>query len=179
MNTASAQKIKRYNRIALILSIVIPGLVAILFRAKLVDGYDFSFLPPIYASINGLTALVLILALVAIKKGNRTLHQRLIHFALALSASFLLLYVLYHMTSESTPYGGEGWLKYFYYFLLISHILLSVTIVPFVLYTYVRAITNRLTLHKKLARITFPLWLYVAISGVVIYKMIAEYYVKS
>ena len=96
--------------------------------------------------------------------------------AIILSAIFLMLYVAYHMTSDSTSFGGEGLLKYFYFFILISHILLSIVVIPFVLITFVRAITNDFEKHKKIARITFPLWLFVAISGVLVYLMISPYY---
>lgn len=82
------------------------------------------------------------------------------------------------MTSESTSYGGEGNMKYVYYFILITHIILSIIIIPFVLITYVRAITKNFEKHKKIARITFPLWLYVAISGVLVYIMISPYYTQ-
>ena len=96
--------------------------------------------------------------------------------AIILSALFLLMYVAYHMTSDSTKYGGEGLISYVYYFILVTHILLSIVIIPFVLITYVRAITNNIERHKKIARITFPMWLYVAITGVIVYLMISPYY---
>ena len=86
------------------------------------------------------------------------------------------MYVLYHMTSDSTPFGGEGMVRYVYYFILISHILLSIAVIPFVLITYVRAISGNFMMHKKIARITFPLWLYVAVTGVIVYVMISPYY---
>ena len=97
--------------------------------------------------------------------------------AIALSVAFLVMYVAYHMTSDSTKFGGEGVIKYAYYFILITHILLSIVIIPFVLITYVRAITNNIERHKKIAKITFPMWLYVAITGVIVYLMISPYYV--
>ena len=96
--------------------------------------------------------------------------------AILLSALFLVMYVAYHMTSDSTPYGGEGLLRYVYFFILITHIVLSITVIPFVLITYVRAITGRFKMHKKIARITFPIWLYVAVTGVIVYLMISPYY---
>lgn len=173
----AGEKVKQYNRIVLIISIVVPLLVGILFRDQYITGVDFSFLPPIYATTNGLTALVLIAALVAIKQKKVSLHERLMKTALLLSGLFLVMYVLYHISSEATVFGGEGWIKSVYYFILITHIVLSVAIIPFVLYTYVRGITGRFEMHKKLAKITFPLWLYVAVSGVVVYLMIAPYYV--
>ena len=132
------------------------------------------FLPPIYATINGITALVLIFAVFQIKKGNRKFHERLMKFAIILSVLFLTMYILYHMTSDSTSYQGEY--RSIYFFILLSHIILSVAVIPFVLITYVRAITTNFVKHKKIAKITFPLWLYVAVSGVVVYIMISPYY---
>ena len=130
-----------------------------------------------YATVNGVTAVVLIAAFIAIKNKNIKLHERLMKTAIALSVAFLVMYVAYHMTSDSTKFGGEGVIKYAYYFILITHILLSIVIIPFVLITYVRAITNNIERHKKIAKITFPMWLYVAITGVIVYLMISPYYV--
>lgn len=166
---------RKYRKLIIILSVVIPLAVAALFGIK-VEGYDFSFLPPIYASINGLTALVLVLALLAIKNGKKELHRKLMFTCILLSASFLIMYIIYHITSESTSYGGEGPVKYVYFFILITHILLSVAVIPLVLFTFVKALAQRFDKHKKLARITFPIWLYVAITGVVVYLMISPYY---
>jgi putative membrane protein len=134
------------------------------------------FLPPIYAVINAITAFVLSLAVWAIKNKKVKLHENLMKTAIMLSILFLVMYVLYHMTSTSTKFGGEGAEKIAYYFILISHIILSIAVIPFVLITYVRAITNDIELHKKIAKITFPLWLYVAVTGVVVYIMISPYY---
>lgn len=167
---------KKYNKIIVVLSIAIPLVVAVLFGVKL-DIELPVFLPPIYAGTNAVTALVLIIALWAIKVKNIELHKRLMKIAIAFSVLFLIMYVLYHMTSDSTSYGGEGVVKYIYYVILISHILLSITVIPFVLITYVRAITNDIERHKKIAKITWPIWLYVTISGVVVYFMILPYYV--
>jgi len=166
---------KRYNRIIILLSIAIPLAVGALFGVKL-DIELPLFLPPIYAGTNAVTSLVLLIAFWAIKNKNIELHERLMKMALVFSVIFLVLYVLYHMTSDSTSYGGEGILKYIYYMILISHILLSVAVIPFVLITYVRAITNDIERHKRIARVTFPLWLYVTISGVIVYLMILPYY---
>jgi len=172
---------KKYRNWIIILSVVIPVAVAVLFTIKLKDfGLDvepLTFLPPIYAGINGLTAIVLILAVRAIKNGNRATHERLMKTAIGLSVLFLLMYVAYHMTSDSTSYGGEGFIRYVYFFILITHIALSIIIIPLVLFTYVRALAERFDKHKKLARITYPIWLYVAITGVIVYLMISPYYV--
>lgn len=172
---------QKYNKWIITLSIAIPLVVALLFGVNLRKlGYDvepLTFLPPIYASINGLTAIVLVVAVWAIKGGKRKLHENLMKFAITLSVLFLGMYVAYHMTSDSTKFGGEGAIKYIYYFILITHILLSVIIIPFVLVTYVRALAMSFERHKKLARITYPMWLYVAVTGVIVYLMISPYYV--
>lgn len=167
---------KQVNRGITIISILIPIVVAVLFGVRLPDVEPLSFLPPIYAGINGLTAVLLIAAVWAIKNGKRLLHQRLMTTCIGLSLIFLVMYVAYHMTSDSTPYGGEGWIRYLYYFILISHILLSIAIIPLVLHTYARAYMKNFERHRKLARITFPVWLYVAVTGVVVYLMISPYY---
>ena len=181
MKQDNLQAEKKYNTWIVILSIIIPVVVAVLFGVNLRElGYDIeplTFLPPIYASINAITALVLVLAFIAIQNKMITLHKRLMQFAVSLSLAFLIMYVAYHITSDSTKYGGDGLIKYFYYVILITHILMSIIVIPFVLITYVRAITNNIERHKKIAKITFPLWLYVAISGVVVYIMISPYYV--
>jgi len=167
---------KKYNRLIWILSIVIPVAVAALFGIRIPGVERLGFLPPIYATINGITALVLILAVVQIKKGNRKYHERLMKMAMMLSVLFLMLYIAYHMTSDSTKFGGEGAMKYVYYFVLVTHIILSIVVIPFVLITFVRGISGEFKRHKKIAKITFPLWLYVAISGVIVYLMISPYY---
>lgn len=171
----------KYRKWIIVLSIAIPIVVAILFEIKLKDfGFDvepLSFLPPIYATINGFTAILLIAAVIAIKKGKRKLHENLMKTAIACSVAFLGMYVAYHMTADSAVFGGEGIIRPIYFFILITHIVLSIIIIPFVLITYVRALAERFDKHKKLARITFPLWLYVAITGVIVYLMISPYYV--
>ncbi|MCD0468486.1 DUF420 domain-containing protein [Flavobacterium sp. JAS] len=185
---------KRFSKFIVAVSIVIPVVVGILFGIKLKDFgiavEPLSFLPPIYATTNGVTALVLIWAVIAIKNGKRELHERLMTFAIGLSVAFLVMYVAYHMTADSTKFGDLnhdgtldliettriGALRYVYFFILITHILLSIVIIPLVLITYVRALAKRFDRHKKIAKITFPLWLYVAVTGVVVYLMIAPYY---
>ncbi|MFP9112504.1 DUF420 domain-containing protein [Flavobacterium sp. RHBU_3] len=190
----SLQTEKQYNKWIIAVSIIIPVAVAALFGINLPKmGYDvkpLNFLPPIYAAVNGLTAIVLVVAVQAVKKGNRTLHERLVKVAIGLSLSFLVMYVAYHMTSITAIYGDldfdgllsdqekatAGALRYVYYFVLFTHIPLSVVIIPFVLYTFVRGISGSYERHKKLARITYPMWLYVAVTGVIVYLMISPYY---
>ncbi len=167
---------KKYNKLIVVLSVLIPVVVAVLFGVKIPNVEPLSFLPPIYATINGFTAVLLVIAFIAIKNKKIKLHENVMKTAIGCSVAFLVMYVAYHMTSDSTKFGGEGAIKYIYYFVLITHILLSIIIIPFVLITYVRAITNNIEKHKKIAKITFPLWLYVAISGVIVYIMISPYY---
>lgn len=167
---------RRFTRIITVVSIIIPIVVAILFGVKIPNVAPLSFLPPIYASINGLTAILLLVAVWAIKNGNQKLHQRLMTTNIILSLIFLVMYIAYHMTSDSTTFGGEGVIRYVYYFILITHIVLSIVLIPMVLRTYAKAYLKKFDEHRLLARYTFPIWLYVAITGVVVYLMISPYY---
>ena len=195
MNNSNKKTLEQRFRLSIILvSILIPTAVAILFTIKLKDfGIEvepLSFLPPIYASINGLTALLLLMGVMAIKNGNKKVHERFMTTAIACSVVFLVMYVAYHMTADSTVYGdidgnkildatekaNAGSIRYVYLFILLSHIALSIVIIPLVLITYVRALAARFDKHRKIAKITFPLWLYVAVTGVVVYLMISPYY---
>jgi putative membrane protein len=176
--TTESQNENRYRPLIIGASIIIPLVVAILYFAPTwKTGIDFGFLPPFYAGVNATTAIVLLLGLRAILKGNVVLHKRYMSTAILLSVVFLLAYILYHLTKESTVFGGTGIVKTIYYCLLLSHILLSVAIVPLVLITYTRALSEKFDKHKRIAKITLPIWLYVAISGVVVYFMISPYYV--
>ena len=186
----------KYNKLITAVSIIIPIAVAALFGVNLRKlGYDvepLNFLPPIYATINGITAGLLIIAVIAIKNGKRKLHENLMKTAIACSLAFLLMYVAYHMTSISAVYGDSNHnsilevseelavanSRLLYLIILLTHISLSVIIIPLVLITYVRALAQRFDRHKKIAKITFPIWLYVAITGVVVYVMISPYYVN-
>lgn len=167
---------RKYKILIWILSIVLPLAIAGLFSVRIPNVPRLGFLPPIYATINGFTAVFLVLAVRAAKQKKLTLHKRLIQTCISFSIAFLVLYIAYHITSDSTPYGGEGIVRNIYYFVLISHILLSILVIPVVLITYVRGLTMQVERHRKISRIAFPLWLYVAISGVVVYWMIAPYY---
>jgi putative membrane protein len=175
MTNISVERQDPYRKLIIALSISIPVVVAILFRVQ-IPGYDLSFLPPIYATVNGITAVLLVVAVRAIRKGNQRRHELIMKTCIGLSASFLAMYIAYHMTSEPTPYGGEGAMKYVYYVILISHILLSVAITPMVLFTFSRALSRNFERHRRLAKFTYPLWLYVAVTGVIVYLMISPYY---
>jgi len=190
----SEVKIKRTKRAIIVASFAIPLVVAVLFGVKLQDfGISVEplrFLPPIYASINALTAILLIVALVAIKQKKINTHQNIIKLCMFLSLVFLSCYVAYHMTTDSTIYGDTnrdgvrdeleklsvGNSLIIYSIILLSHILLSVVIVPLVLFSYLFAWMGNYERHKKWTRFAWPLWFYVAISGVVVYLMISPYY---
>ena len=200
MNKTNSENINLYNRLTVIVSILVPLVVALLLFLKwdldklvfdlrspnfepiiLIEDLPIAkplkFLPPIYATINGITAIILVMAVYYIKRGKRNIHENLIKICIALSLCFLVMYIAYHITSDPTSFGGEGAIKYIYYFILISHILLSITVIPFVLFSYIRAITGDFERHRKIAKITFPIWLYVAVTGVIVYIMISPYYV--
>jgi putative membrane protein len=170
------QEKNKYGIWIKIISIAIPVVVAILFGVR-VDYELPIFLPPIYSSLNALTAVLLVLALVAIKSKKIKLHQRLMQTCIALSLVFLVMYIAYHMTTDPTPFGGEGFTKSMYFFILISHIILSIALIPLVLISYVRAFQEEFSAHKKISKVTFPIWLYVAVTGVIVYLMISPYYV--
>jgi putative membrane protein len=189
MNTITPKNNSGLRKWIIAISIVIPIAVAALFAIK-IEGVDFSFLPPIYAGINAATAALLIMALRFIKAGNVQLHQKTIQVALVLSVLFLLCYVAYHMTSDSTVYGdldangqldeieksAVGASRLAYIVLLLSHIFLSVAVIPVVLFTYLHAWEGNYQKHKKWAKFAFPIWLYVAVTGVIVYFMISPYY---
>ena len=167
----------KYKNLIIVVSILIPVVVLVLFNIRITSLPQLNFLPPIYATINGITAILLLAALYSIKNKKIKQHEILMKTSIFLSLVFLVMYILYHMTTDPTPYGGEGIVRTVYFFILISHITLSVFIVPMVLITYVRAISKMFDKHKKIARITFPIWLYIAITGVIVYLMISPYYI--
>ena len=167
---------KKYRPLVIAASVLVPIVVAILFTVRIPDADPLTFLPPIYAGINALTSLLLIAALYFIKNGQRKIHEVLMKVCIGLSLIFLVMYIAYHMTTDPTPFGGEGVVKYVYYFILVSHILLSIIVIPLVLTSYTRAISSEFISHKKISKITFPVWLYVAVTGVIVYLMISPYY---
>ena len=167
---------KAYNAIIIVVSILIPVVVAVLSRVRIPNIAPLDMLPPIYAIINGATAILLVVAVIQIKRGNKRKHQVLMKINILLSLLFLIMYIAYHVTSEMAIYGGEGIIRYVYYVILASHIILSGILVPLVLLTYKHAALGEYLKHRKLAKITFPIWFYVAVTGVVVYLMISPYY---
>jgi len=160
----------------LVFDLRIPNQDPIILMENLPIVKPLTFLPPIYATINGLTAILLVLAVYYIKKGKRKIHENLVKVCIALSLSFLVMYIAYHLTTDPTSFEGTGAISFLYFFILITHILLSIIVIPMVLVSYSRAVKSKFVLHKKIAKITFPVWLYVAVTGVVVYLMISPYY---
>ncbi|HEY4651408.1 MAG TPA: DUF420 domain-containing protein [Pontibacter sp.] len=177
-NTASARDRRMMFLIAL-LSVLIPVVVAALFfldKSTARTSIDVSFQPPLHAILNSLTAIALVIGYINVKRGNVRVHRAAMLTAFGLSAIFLVSYVTYHFLGERTIYGGEGALKYIYYFVLLTHIVLAVVIVPLVLLSVYFGITDQLARHRRISRWTFPIWLYVAVTGVLVYLLISPYY---
>ena len=172
---------KKHAFIITVVSIVLPIAVGILYIMPKQNtiGFNVHILPLINAVINGMTFFVLIGGLVAIKNKNIDLHKRFMTLALILSVFFLIIYVVYHALAASTSFGGEGIIRTIYYFILITHIVLAACLAPLVLITYVRALSGKFDKHRKLAKITLPIWLYVSLTGVLVYIMISPYYAES
>lgn len=170
------QKEKKLNRLAYVVSALVLALVVMMRKYKIATEIDFSFLPPIHAGINVLCSLALIAAFWFIKRKDILNHRRMIYLALFLSALFLLCYVTYHLTTEETRFCHEGSIRIVYFILLISHIVLAGTILPFILVTFNRAFTGQYERHKKMARWVYPLWLYVAVTGPICYWMLKSCY---
>jgi putative membrane protein len=169
---------KKEFRFINIVSVVIPVVVALLLgiRTKIELGDWSNNLPHLNAYINSTTAILLVLGLIFIKSKNIKLHKLCMSLAFMLGGFFLVFYVLYHISHQSTTFGGEGFVKYFYYFILISHILASLIVLPFVLRAYYFGYFRLDEQHRKVTKIAFPIWLYVSITGVIAYFMISPYY---
>lgn len=173
---------KRARIFVLVASLGIPLAVTILyFMPKIQPGSGelrewLNKLPLLNATLNGTTALLLVAAFAAIRRKNIKLHKRLMTVALALSILFLLSYIAYHATTESTRFPEDAPYRELYVYILLTHIFLSAIVVPLVLISYTRALAETFDRHRKIARVTLPIWLYVAVTGVVVYLMISPYY---
>lgn len=178
------QNEKKTKIIIWIITLIIPTVVTAL---RYIPTPDFEvatketiyFLPFLNSILNGMCFLLLIGALFAIRKKNVERHRKMMTAAIALSALFLVSYIIFHWTMPETPYGGEGGIKTFYYVILITHILLSAVIVPLVLFAFAHAVAGRIDKHKKIVKYTYPLWLYVTFTGVLVYWMIQPFYPYS
>jgi putative membrane protein len=173
---------KKVRNFVLTVSIAVPLLVVLMYVIPPMESLSAEtkqklyLLPRLNAILNGTAFVLLLLALGAIKKKNIDLHKKLVTVTLLLSALFLVSYSVFHITTPSTSFGGEGTIRYVYLFILLTHIVLSAVIIPFVLFTYARGLAMKVEKHKKLARITFPMWLYICLTGVIVYLMIQPYY---
>jgi len=178
MNQPNLALAKKLNIAAIIVSVVVTVLVSIMGipSFKMDTGIDFGFLPPIYSSFNAICAVCLIYGFIQVKKGNIEAHQKANFTALSFSALFLVGYVIYHLTTPHTTFEGQGLIRKIYFFILYSHIAMATISFPFILFTFIRAYTGQIDKHRKMAKWVFPMWLYVAITGPVVYLMISPYY---
>ena len=170
---------QKANRVINILSIAIPIAVAVLLgiRQKVDLGSWTTYLPHVNGVINSITSVLLVLGLYFIRQKNIVAHKRTMLTAFVFGSLFLVSYVLYHLTNESTAFGGQGWVRPVYYFLLVSHIVLSVVVVWFVLRAVYFALSGQIARHKQTVKYAFPIWLYVSVTGVIVYLMIRPYYI--
>jgi putative membrane protein len=169
---------KLATRLIWLFSFIVFTAVVVLGRVKLeVDlGFDVHVFALANAIINSMVALLLIGALWAVKTGRYVAHKNMMLGAMILSILFLVSYIAHHLLAGETSFGGEGTLRTVYYIILFTHIPLAGLILPFILFTAYRALISEWPAHKKLAKITWPIWLYVAITGVIVYWMISPYY---
>jgi putative membrane protein len=170
------QLVKKLDAVAWVVSAVVLLAVIAMRQIKIETSFDFSFLPPLHAALNALAFVCLLFAFRAIKSKNIIRHKQWMTTALLLSTLFLISYVVYHTTTPETKFGGEGWIRYVYFALLISHVILAAGLLPFILFTYIRGFTGLVERHKKLARWVFPIWLYVTLTGPLCYLMLKPYY---
>ncbi len=165
---------RRWNRAVVVLTIVVLGLVGAMRRVKipLPEGVSTDFLPLAYSLVNLGVAAALVTALVMIKRGDASGHRRFINLALVGSLVFLTGYVVYHFTNEETRFEGQGPIRYVYFFVLVTHVILAAVSFPAILTTWVLATTNQFARHRRLARYVFPVWLYVAVTGPLCYFLL-------
>jgi putative membrane protein len=159
-------------------SFVVFAAVVLLSRVKLDVqlGFDEHLFAKLNAVINSVVSVLLVLGLVAVKRRRYALHKKIMIAAILLSCLFLVSYICHHLFTGDTKFGGQGGIRYFYFFILITHIILAAVILPFILYTAYRGLTAEWAAHRKLSKVTWPVWLYVSITGVLVYLMISPYY---
>jgi putative membrane protein len=168
---------KKANWLIISFSVIVFLVVASLGRTKpLKPDFDGHIFAQVNAIINSIVALLLVAALIAVKAKKYLAHKRIMITAMLLSVLFLISYIAHHLLEGETPFGGEGMSKTVYYIILFTHIPLAGIILPFILYSAYRAMIGEYDRHKKLVRITWPIWFYVAATGVVVYLMISPYY---
>jgi len=164
------------------LSGVVCGLVLLLIlspRLVAIEGLDISALPAFHALLNGTTAVLLGTGFLLIRARKIQWHRRVMLTAFTLSCVFLVSYLVYHSQAPEASFGGQGWIRPLYFFMLISHVVLAPVVLPFALYALARGLRDERARHRRVARVTLPLWLYVAVTGVIVYLMMAPYYPTS
>lgn len=168
----------RARSLIIAVSIIVFGAIVALGRIKLnvQPGFDEHLFAKINAVINSTVSVLLLAGLASVKNKRYLLHKRIMSTAIILSSLFLVSYICHHLFTGETKFGGEGTIRYIYYFILGTHIILAAIILPFILFTAYRAMTGEWPRHRKLAKITWPIWFYVAVTGVVVYFMISPYY---
>ena len=170
---------KKASILIIVFSVIV--FVAVVFLSKVKLEIDLPFNVHVFAKvnavINSMVSFLLLVGLLAVKRGNYHLHKKVMMTSMILSFLFLVSYICHHLLSDSTSYGGNGISRLFYFGILISHIILAAVILPFILYTSYRAMVAEWPAHRKLARITWPIWFYVSVTGVIVYLMISPYYV--
>jgi putative membrane protein len=173
-----AKNDKKARIVIILASVIVTGIIAALGRVQVpVSGdFDVHIFARINAVLNSLVSVLLVAGLIAVKSRNYLLHKRLMLSAMVLSIMFLVSYICHHLLAGDTRFGGEGGIRYVYYFILITHIILAAIILPFILFTTYRAMIAEWPQHRRIARITWPIWLYVSVTGVVVYLMISPYY---
>jgi len=179
MEVKEPATVRNYKPLIWSLAVGINGLIVFAFflpGKENFKAFDFSFLPLLNAIMNGSTFVFLLLALFAIRQKNIKRHRNFIFLAILCTSVFLVSYLLYHFTTPSTKFGGDGIIKYVYYSLLLTHVLLAVIIVPLALVSMGRGLNMEIALHKKVTRWSMPIWLYVSLTGVIVYLLIAPYY---
>ena len=178
MSLSISKNDKTARILIFLVSAVIFIAIVILGRVKLeVDlGFDEHIFAMFNAFINTIVAMLLVVGLIMAKQRKYTTHKYIMLTAICFSVLFLIFYICHHLFAGETKYGGVGAIRYFYYFILGTHIILAAVILPFILFTAYRALINENERHRKLAKITWPIWLYVAITGPLVYLMISPFY---
>jgi putative membrane protein len=170
---------KKASVLIILFSVIV--FVAVVFLSQVKLDVDLPFNVHVFAKINAvinsIVSFLLLVGLLAVKRGNYQLHKKVMMTSMVLSFLFLVSYICHHLLSDSTTFGGIGSIRLFYFIILISHIFLAAVILPFILYTSYRALVAEWPAHRKLARITWPIWFYVSVTGVIVYLMISPYYV--
>ena len=169
---------KRARILIILASVFIFGAIILLGRVEVPVGgaFDVHIFAKFNAIINSMVSVLLVAGLIAVKNRRYTLHKKIMLAAIVLSVLFLISYICHHLFAGDTKFGGAGTIRYVYFFILISHIFLAAIILPFILFTAYRSMISEWPQHRRMAKITWPIWLYVSVTGVLVYLLISPYY---